>query len=359
MNDKYSLDNWVDDLDLVCRHEWEVGIIGSSCFAGMFIGALTLSPISDIYGRRPVHIIGLVLSLIGGLWMYVFPTWISVIISLLLKGIGMYSRLSISYLYTLEMFDEERCKVIATIIMSINNALSSVMALYFMFGGRDATFFLLCSIFIAMYSLVFIPILPESPKLLFSQKDYAGTRDCLESIAHVNGIKYKKQVFKEEVENHQLLADCDPKMLEEIERENIRKADFKQLCTKPQFLINLSIIVFVFMINVFSMYMLSFMLKYLPGDKYVNLFMLGVADFIPSVMSGLVLVLMPTKRAMILTHLFICVFVVLHIFFGGIEYLGMPLIFFIRFAITLQSCLNFYIVYELFPAKFASVVYGG
>jgi len=57
MGDKYTLENWVDDLGLMCREEWEVGTLGSACFAGMFIGALTLSPISDLYGRKPVHII--------------------------------------------------------------------------------------------------------------------------------------------------------------------------------------------------------------------------------------------------------------------------------------------------------------
>ena len=120
----------------------------------------------------------------------------------------------------------------------------------------------------------------------------------------------------------------------------------------------MGIIVFVFMYNVFSMYMLSFMLKYLPGDKYVNMFLLGVADFIPSLLSGIVMTLFPTKTAMIGTHAFIWISVVLHLMFGSIEYLGMPLIFFIRFAITLESCLNFYVVYELFPAHFASIVYG-
>ena len=91
------------------------------------------------------------------------------------------------------------------------------------------------------------------------------------------------------------------------------------------------------MFNVFSMYMLSFMIKYLPGDKYWNLFLLGVADFVPSVMSGVVMALLPTKRAMIIVHGSICVFVLLHLSFGTIEVLGMPLIFLIRFAITLES----------------------
>jgi len=49
--------------------------------------------------------------------------------------------------------------------------------MYFMFGGRDATIFILGEAFVMMYSLIFIPILPESPKLLYSQKEYDKTRE--------------------------------------------------------------------------------------------------------------------------------------------------------------------------------------
>lgn len=238
------------------------------------------------------------------------------------------------------MFDEERCKFVAMIIMSINNSLSSLMALYLMFGGRDATVYLFISVLICMYSLIFIPIVPESPKLLYSQKNYEGTRQVLEKIAHVNGVKYKKLPFQEEIEHHKRLTNTDPDEIQNIKdfnEEEKKKADFKVLFTNFKFLINMGITIFVFMFNVFSMYMISFMIKYLPGDKYVNLFILGVADFVPSVMSGFVMLLLPTKTAMILVHGSICGFVVLHLFFGGIEWLGMPLIFFIRFAITLES----------------------
>lgn len=99
-------------------------MIGSAVFTGMFVGALFLSPIADNYGRKPVHITGLALSLISGIWMFFFPSFIPVCVCLVMKGVGMYSRLSISYLYTLEMFDEERCKFVSMIIMSINNSLS-------------------------------------------------------------------------------------------------------------------------------------------------------------------------------------------------------------------------------------------
>lgn len=98
-----------------------------------------------------MHVAGLVLSLISGIWLYYYPTWWSVIIGLLCKGVGMYSRLSISYLYTLEMFDEERCKIVAMVIMAINNALSCVMASYLMLGGRNATMFLLLGNIVIVY----------------------------------------------------------------------------------------------------------------------------------------------------------------------------------------------------------------
>jgi MFS family permease len=307
MDDKYSLINWVPDLDIVCSPQWKVGLLGSAIFSGMFFGALFLSPISDHFGRRPINIIGLTLSLAGSIWIYFFPNWISVTISLIFSGIGMYTRLSISYLYTLEMFDEERCKPIAAIIMSINNSLSSVMALYFILGGRDATIFVFISIFILFYSIIFIPILPESPKLLYSLKKYNETRNCLSKIAHINGLKYKKVVFKEEYEAQTLLLNNNRSDAIELEKdEEIKEveveADFTILYKNPKFLLNMGIVIFVFMFNVFSMYMLSFMLKYLPGDKYWNLFLLGVADFIPSVMSGVVMAVLPTKRAMILVH---------------------------------------------------------
>jgi hypothetical protein len=164
------------------------------------------------------------------------------------------------------MFDEERCKFVASVIMSINNSLSSLMALYFIFGGRNAEIFLLASIFILGYCLIFLPILPESPKLLFSLKKYEDTREVLSKIAQINGIRYHRETFPEEYEKHGLLKRKDPELVHEIEKEDETKGDFTVLFKNPKFFLNMCITIFVFMFNVFSMYMLSFMVKYLPGD---------------------------------------------------------------------------------------------
>lgn len=246
----------------------------------------------------------------------------------------MYSRLSISYLYTLEMFDEDRCKVVAMIIMSINNSLSCLMATYLMLGGRDATIYLLAGNLIVLYSLAFTPILPESPKLLYSLKKYEKVRQVLSKIASFNGVTYNPVEFTDEVKDRQGVVTKTEQLQIVETRDN---KGFLELLVNPKFLLNMCLVVYVYMFNVFSMYMISFMIKYLPGDKYMNLFVLGVADFIPSLISGAVLTMMPTKRGMIIMHIMICGFTLAHIMFGGIEYLGMPLIFFVRFFITLES----------------------
>jgi len=117
-------------------------------------------------------------------------------------------------------------------------------------------------------------------------------------MASINGVKYKEVKFEEEVKEKSGIVS--PTAQKEFTEHSIK--GFVQLFKKSQFVINIIILVFVFMNDVFAMYMLSFMLKYLPGDKYVNLFLLGAADFLPSLMSGVVLTLFPTKRGMIYVH---------------------------------------------------------
>lgn len=125
----------------------------------------------------------------------------------------------------------------------------------------------------------------------------------------MNGVKYQKVNF--EHHEHHSDADQTKDKMGNKDQEDLTHIEPKSdqsalvLLTNFKFLRNLGIVVFVFMFNVFSMYMISFMLKYLPGDKYLNLFILGVADFIPSLISGVVLALLPTKRGMIIMHILI------------------------------------------------------
>ena len=51
--------NWVSELDIYCLGEIDKSLIGSMFFAGTFSGSFVLPRAADVYGRRPLFLIGL------------------------------------------------------------------------------------------------------------------------------------------------------------------------------------------------------------------------------------------------------------------------------------------------------------
>jgi MFS family permease len=122
----------------LCASEFETGLIGAAIFAGLLVGAVILSPLSDSWGRRPTHLLGLLFFLSGCSLMYFYIVYWSIVTACFLIGIGMYGRLVVSYLYCLELVDEGHSKVVATIAMTLNASCSGLVASYYILGGRDA-----------------------------------------------------------------------------------------------------------------------------------------------------------------------------------------------------------------------------
>lgn len=186
---------------MVCASDFETGLVGAAIFAGLLLGALVLSPLSDSIGRKPTHILGLISFIAGsGLMVFYVEYW-SCVIACLLIGFGMYGRLVVSYLYCLELVDEDSSKVVATIAMTLNASCSGLVAIYYIFGARDAEFQTVISLGITLFSLSMFSCLPESPKLLYDQGDYDGCRRELSVIAKWNGVKFEPEPFEGETVN--------------------------------------------------------------------------------------------------------------------------------------------------------------
>lgn len=164
---KYHLYNWYDDFDIICASELETGLIGAAVFAGMLLGAIVFSPLSDSIGWRPTHILGLSAYLVGCSLMYFYTIYWSVVVGCLFIGIGMYGWLVVSYLYCLELVDEAHSKIVATIAMTLNASCSGFVALYYIFGVKDAEFQIIIALGITLVSLSSFACLPESPKLKY------------------------------------------------------------------------------------------------------------------------------------------------------------------------------------------------
>ena len=54
-----TMNNWVKQMDLYCTSKLQMGLLGSSFISGCFVGSFILARMADIYGRRPIFIVGL------------------------------------------------------------------------------------------------------------------------------------------------------------------------------------------------------------------------------------------------------------------------------------------------------------
>ena len=54
---RYSLNNWINILDMHCASSLDIGIFGSLFFAGYLVSCAIFPPMADKYGRK-IFVIG-------------------------------------------------------------------------------------------------------------------------------------------------------------------------------------------------------------------------------------------------------------------------------------------------------------
>ena len=101
-DDKTSLHNWVETLDLTCTSGAKVGLIGSMYFFGLAASAIVLPRISDIFGRKKIYFIAMALHLIVYFVFLVSTSLTLNIVMILLFGALSVGRASIGYIYMQE-----------------------------------------------------------------------------------------------------------------------------------------------------------------------------------------------------------------------------------------------------------------
>ena len=118
------------------------------------------------------------------------------------------------------------------------------------------------------------------------------------------------------------------------------------------------IMVFDWTFILFSMYLLSFLVKYIPGDKYFNLMMMAIADVLPSVLSSTFMIFISRKNAMIYMPAFMVICVPIYYAVNHWSLLAMSMILIIRFTMTLHYTFVNYAMYEFFPPTYLTFVFG-
>ena len=90
-------------MDLYCIGKFKTGLIGSSFFFGTFVGSFILPRASDIYGRKPLNLIGLAIFFIVVTLSYFVKDLLALYFILFLGGISETGRYYVAYVYAVEM----------------------------------------------------------------------------------------------------------------------------------------------------------------------------------------------------------------------------------------------------------------
>ena len=98
-----TLNNWVEQMNLYCTPSIDIGFLGSAFITGCFFGSFIFPRCADIYGRRPIFMIGLCIQICVVL-SSLFCTSLDLAYFLLfMGGVGETCRYYVAYVYAVEM----------------------------------------------------------------------------------------------------------------------------------------------------------------------------------------------------------------------------------------------------------------
>lgn len=102
-NDNQNLHNWVDRLGLACVPKSKVGMIGSAYFVGWVATLIFMPRLSDLYSRKWFYLIGMMVNLLIYTGLFLCTNINVVIVLVFLDGCTSTPRVTIGYVYLIEM----------------------------------------------------------------------------------------------------------------------------------------------------------------------------------------------------------------------------------------------------------------
>lgn len=180
-----SINNWIVDFEIDCEGEKSFNIIISFMFSGAFIGNIILSPLGDIYGRKPVlyfEAYGIIVIMVVALFSPSF--YLVCILWFFYEGLNhIYTVLM---LYASEIMSQEYFSVICS-LCSCTFPLTGLLTSVLFFYIRDwRIIHAIFTVFGVAMGILLKIIIVESPQFLLSIKKVDPFLITIEKIAKIN-----------------------------------------------------------------------------------------------------------------------------------------------------------------------------
>ena len=130
-DDKTSLHNWVETLDLTCTPGSRVGLLGSMFFIGLAAAAIVLPRLSDMYGRKRIYFVAMVAHLAVYLVFLLSTSLTLNIVMMFIFGSLYVVRASIGYIFMQEFTPVAQQSIVGTLLQIITGSLAPLACVYF------------------------------------------------------------------------------------------------------------------------------------------------------------------------------------------------------------------------------------
>jgi MFS family permease len=103
VEDDDYIDNWVEKYDMLCEPKYRIGLLGAFFFLGVIITMIPVPRYADVYGRRDVFIVTMIVCIIAGLGLLLANSLEWAYFFMLILGMTFAGKLIVGLNYLIEL----------------------------------------------------------------------------------------------------------------------------------------------------------------------------------------------------------------------------------------------------------------
>ncbi|XP_055946789.1 organic cation transporter protein-like isoform X1 [Argiope bruennichi] len=251
----------VSEWDLVCDREWLVSLAKSSYMLGFLLSVVVFGQISDCIGRYPTILMCYVITCVSMLLSLLSNSFVMFAVLRFFHAFGRAGASTVGYVLIMEMVGPAHQAEVG-IAVQLGWSVGFVTLVAVAWSFRHWFWLqLVISISFLPFAL-FFGIIPESPRWLLTQGKLAKLERLLRRASAIN-----KREAKEDSRM--------PKKKDEMKKT----ATLLEVLKMPTMRIRTVYMIYIWFVNAFMYYALSYNTNDLAGSPYLNFFVAGFIEF--------------------------------------------------------------------------------
>ncbi|XP_013193331.2 organic cation transporter protein [Amyelois transitella] len=286
----------VTEWNLICGRAWLKDLTQMAFQFGVLSGSLLFGIASDKYGRRPTLIISVILEVFSGIMTSFLPNYWSFTVARMFLGISVGGLMVVGFVLVMEYVG--KCRDTVAALYHVPFTVGYMLLALFGYFIRDYVILQLSISAVNIILLVYICLLPESPRWLLVKNKTVRAIQLLEHVAKINNLPTGDIAQKIE--------------LYQLEHIRQKRGTFIDLFRTPNLRRNILVMSFTWLVCSYCLYGVTYYISHLAGDVYINVIASGAVIFMGCFIVIPMMKFMNRRTSLVITHVLsgVCLLVI-------------------------------------------------